>query len=61
MTQALKATPQQEFQKCFQQWQHHWALQSLTLKYTCMLAIKSFQELHSHTSYNPDTLLIKLT
>jgi len=22
---ALKAIPQQEFQKCFQQWQHHWA------------------------------------
>jgi hypothetical protein len=21
----LKAIPQQEFQKCFQQWQHHWA------------------------------------
>jgi hypothetical protein len=22
---ALKAIPQQEFQKCFQQWQHHWS------------------------------------
>jgi hypothetical protein len=22
---ALKAIPQQEFQKCFQQWQHRWA------------------------------------
>jgi hypothetical protein len=22
---ALKAIPQQEFQKYFQQWQHHWA------------------------------------
>jgi len=22
---ALKAILQQEFQKCFQQWQHHWA------------------------------------
>jgi len=22
---ALKAISQQEFQKCFQQWQHHWA------------------------------------
>jgi hypothetical protein len=21
---ALKAIPQQEFQKCFQQWQHRW-------------------------------------
>jgi hypothetical protein len=21
----LKAIPQQEFQKCFQQWQHQWA------------------------------------
>jgi hypothetical protein len=21
---ALKANPQQEFQKCFQQWQHRW-------------------------------------
>jgi hypothetical protein len=25
VTRALKAIPQQEFQKCFQQWQHHWA------------------------------------
>jgi len=25
MTTALKAIPQQEFQKCFQQWQHRWA------------------------------------
>jgi len=22
---ALEAIPQQEFQKCFQQWQYHWA------------------------------------
>jgi len=22
---ALKPLPQQEFQKCFEQWQHHWA------------------------------------
>jgi hypothetical protein len=22
---ALKAVPQQEFQKCFQEWQHRWA------------------------------------
>jgi len=22
---ALKVIPQWEFQKCFQQWQHHWA------------------------------------
>jgi hypothetical protein len=22
---ALRAIPLQEFQKCFQQWQHHWA------------------------------------
>jgi len=22
---ALKTVPQQEFQKCFQQWQYHWA------------------------------------
>jgi hypothetical protein len=22
---ALKAIPQQEFQKCFQQWEHRWA------------------------------------
>jgi len=22
---ALKAIPQHKFQKCFQQWQHHWA------------------------------------
>jgi len=22
---ALKTIPQQEFQKCFQQWQHRWA------------------------------------
>jgi hypothetical protein len=25
VTMALKVVPQQEFQKCFQQWQHHWA------------------------------------
>jgi len=25
VTTALKAIPQQEFQKCFQQWQYHWA------------------------------------
>jgi hypothetical protein len=25
VTTALKAVPQQQFQKCFQQWQHHWA------------------------------------
>jgi len=24
MMAALKAVPQQEFQKCFQQWQHQW-------------------------------------
>jgi hypothetical protein len=24
MMTALKAIPQQELQKCFQQWQHHW-------------------------------------
>jgi hypothetical protein len=22
---ALKAVPQQQFQKCSQQWEHHWA------------------------------------
>jgi len=61
---ALKAIPQQKFQKCFQQWQHHWAKciaaqgenfeddpLSVNCKYTGMLAIKSFRELHSHTSY----------
>jgi len=25
VTTALKAIPQQEFQKCFQHWQHRWA------------------------------------
>jgi hypothetical protein len=25
MTKELEALSQQEFQKCFQQWQHHWA------------------------------------
>jgi len=25
MTTVLKAVPQQEFLKCFQQWQHRWA------------------------------------
>jgi len=25
VTTALKAIPQQEFQKLFQQWQYHWA------------------------------------
>jgi hypothetical protein len=25
VTMALKAVPQQEFLKCFQQWQHRWA------------------------------------
>jgi hypothetical protein len=24
VTKELKAIPQQEFQKCFKQWQHHW-------------------------------------
>jgi hypothetical protein len=24
MMMALKAVPQQQFQKCFQLWQHHW-------------------------------------
>jgi hypothetical protein len=54
MTMALKVIPQQEFQKCFQQWQHHSdkciAAQgeyfkdnpSVSCKYTGMLAIKSF-------------------
>jgi len=25
MMLALKALPQQEFQKCYEKWQHHWA------------------------------------
>jgi hypothetical protein len=25
VTAPLKAVPQQEFQKCFQRWQYHWA------------------------------------
>jgi len=25
VTAALKAIPQQEFEKCFQQWQHRWS------------------------------------
>jgi hypothetical protein len=25
LMKALEAIPQQEYQKCFQQWQHHWA------------------------------------
>jgi hypothetical protein len=57
MKAALKAIPQQEFPKCFQQWQHRWAkctaAQGSILKMTplvsCILAIKSFQELHCHT------------
>jgi hypothetical protein len=52
----LEAIPQQEFQKCFQQWQHHWAkcivTQGSTSKYTGMIAMKSFRKLHSHTSHN---------
>jgi hypothetical protein len=60
---ALKAIQQQEFQKCFQQWQYHWVKctaaeveyfegdpLSVSCKYTgTMLEIKSFRELHSHT------------
>jgi hypothetical protein len=42
---ALKAVALQELQKCFQQWQHHWA------KCTGMVAVKSFRELHSHAMY----------
>jgi hypothetical protein len=44
---ALKAIPQQEFQKYFQQWQHHWAKcmsaqwpLSVSCKYIGMTAIK---------------------
>jgi hypothetical protein len=64
VTMTLKAIPQQELQKCFQQWQHRlakctaaegewlqrWPL-SVSYKYAGMLAIKSLWELHSHTSY----------
>jgi hypothetical protein len=56
----LKAIPQQEFQKCFQQWQHCWAkciaaqgvylkTPSVSCKYTGTLATRSFQD-HNHTS-----------
>jgi len=61
---ALKAIPQQEFQKRFQQWQHHWANcivaegeyfegdLSVRYKYAGVrLAVVSFRELHSHILY----------
>jgi hypothetical protein len=57
----LKAIPQQEFQKCFQHWQHRWtesiAAQGkysegepfqYAVNYTGMLAINPFRDLHSH-------------
>jgi len=58
----LWTSEQQEFKKCFQQWQHHCCstgvLQrrcfSVSCIYTSALAIKSFQELHSHTSYHEE-------
>jgi hypothetical protein len=59
VTTALKAISQQEFQKCFQQWQHRsrGVLKRCPLSVSCkyvytgMLAIKSFRDLHCHTSY----------
>jgi len=61
---ALKAIPRQEFQKCSQQWQHHWTKcvaaegayfkgnpLSVSCKYTDMCEIKWFWEVYSHTSY----------
>jgi len=33
MMMALKAFPQEEFQKCFKQWQHHWT-KCIALKVT---------------------------
>jgi hypothetical protein len=59
VTTALKAVPQQKFQKYFQQWQHRWAKWGSTsqvtplskmCKYSGMLEINLFRELHSHTS-----------
>jgi len=56
VTTALKAIPQQEFQKYFKQWQHRWVKSSAALggcvegdpsQYRGMLAIKSFRELHT--------------
>jgi histone-lysine N-methyltransferase SETMAR len=62
---ALEALPQQEFQKCFQQWLHSWAKYiaaqgeyfegdpvSVSCKYNRYACNKSFQELHSHTLHN---------
>jgi hypothetical protein len=58
MSIALKAIPQQEFQKCFQQWQHRWAKfitsegeylegdpSQQALSVQVCFAIKSFREL----------------
>jgi hypothetical protein len=60
VTKPLKAIPQQEFQKCFQQWSwvhsccrgvlRRWPL-SVNCKLTGVLAINSFRELHSFNSY----------
>jgi hypothetical protein len=60
VTRALKAIPQQQFQKCFQQWQHRRAMciailgeyfegdpSKLSCNYTSIHAIKPFRELHS--------------
>jgi hypothetical protein len=66
VAKVLKVISQQEFLKRFQQWRHRWAkcigcsravLCRWPLTAKCKyigtrLAIKSFWELHSHTSYN---------
>jgi len=71
---ALKAIPQQEFQKCFQPWQHGWVKcitaqgkyfkgnhASVSCKYTDMLAVKQFRELYGHTSYFFGSLFFHLS
>jgi hypothetical protein len=58
VTAVPKVLPQKEFQKCFKQWQHRWAKDIAAqeeyfegVPSGMRLAIKSFRELHSHTSY----------
>jgi len=50
---AMKAIPQQEFQKCFHRWQNHWAkcIAAQGEHFEGILAIKEYQKRNSHTSY----------
>jgi hypothetical protein len=62
----MKAIPQEEFQKCLQQWRHHWTKNTVAQEecfegdpsqwaVSKQVCLKSFRELHSHTTYNSYT------